>query len=187
MLQVDVYTGLDLINSTCISRFMSPEVHPDCFIAPNAVIIGDVTIKSGASIWYGAVLRGDESNITVGEGTNIQDNVVIHTVPESPVTIGKNCSIGHGAVVHGCIIHDHVIIGINSTILDKAEIHSGSIIGANALVLEGQSIPENSLAVGTPAKVIRENDGSLLAAAKANASQYHILRDQHRNGQHEHY
>jgi carbonic anhydrase/acetyltransferase-like protein (isoleucine patch superfamily) len=110
---------------------MSPQINEDCFIADTAVIIGNVTIESGASIWYGAVLRGDENSIFVGEGTNIQDNVTVHNIPTSPVNIGKNCSIGHGAIVHGCTIHNNVIIGINATILDGAEIHSGSIIGAN--------------------------------------------------------
>ena len=164
---------------------MPPEVHPDCFIAANAVIIGEVIIEKGASIWYGAVLRGDEASITIGEGTNIQDNVTIHTTPTSPVTIGKNCSIGHGAVVHGCRISDNVIIGINATILDHAEIHSGSIVGANALVKEGQVIPENSLAVGVPVKIVRENEKGLLEAAVTNAEQYHLLRDQHKSGKYE--
>jgi carbonic anhydrase/acetyltransferase-like protein (isoleucine patch superfamily) len=166
---------------------MPPEVHPDCFIASTAIIIGEVKIEKGASIWYGAVLRGDEAGITIGEGTNIQDNVTVHTTPTSPVTIGNNCSIGHGAVVHGCKISDNVIIGINSTILDYAEIHSGSIIGANALVKEGQVIPENSLAVGVPAKIVRENEKELLKAAVANAEQYHFLRDQHKSGKYEKY
>jgi carbonic anhydrase/acetyltransferase-like protein (isoleucine patch superfamily) len=161
---------------------MIPQVYPGCFIAENAVIIGDVTIEEGASIWYGAVLRGDEAAIVIGKGTNIQDNVTVHTTPTSPVKVGMNCSVGHGAVVHGCTIHDNVIIGINATILDYAEIHSGSIIGANALVLEKQVIAENSLAVGIPAKVIRENDPELLKVTSANAEQYHFLRDQHKKG-----
>ena len=138
-----------------------------------------MTVERGCSIWYGAVLRGDENSIFIDCGTNVQDNVILHTTTESKVSVGKNCSIGHGAVVHGCKIHDNVIIGINSTILDHAEIHSGSIIGANALVLEKQVVPKNSLAVGVPAKVVRENDDALLEAAIANAKQYHKLRDQH--------
>jgi carbonic anhydrase/acetyltransferase-like protein (isoleucine patch superfamily) len=166
---------------------MPPKVYSECFIAPNATIIGEVTIEKGASIWYGAVLRGDESTIFIGEGTNIQDNVVVHTIPTSPVTVGKNCSVGHGAVVHGCTIHDNVIIGINATILDGAEVHSGAIIGANALVKERQVIPANSLAVGVPAKVVRENDAKLLEVAQANASQYHFLRDQHLKGNYDRY
>ncbi|UCH90147.1 MAG: gamma carbonic anhydrase family protein [Thermoplasmata archaeon] len=166
---------------------MPPKVHPESFIAENAVIIGEVTIEKGASIWYSAVLRGDESTIIVGEGTNIQDNVIVHTTPTSPVSIGKDCSIGHGAVVHGCTVHDKVIIGINSTILDFAEIHTGAIIGANALVREKQIIPPKSLAVGVPAKVVRENDDELLKAAEENAKQYHLLRDQHMKKLHEKY
>ena len=125
-------------------------------------------------------MRGDENSILVGEGTNVQDHVIMHTTPESPVNVGRNCSIGHGAVVHGCTVHDNVIIGINSTILDHAEIHSGSIIGANALVLEKQVIPAKALAVGVPAKIVREDDEKLLEAALINAEQYHTLRDQHK-------
>jgi carbonic anhydrase/acetyltransferase-like protein (isoleucine patch superfamily) len=165
-----------------IPRVMPPKVHPEIFLADSAVIVGEVTVEKGASIWYGAVLRGDEASIHVGEGTNIQDNVIIHVIPPCPVRIGKNCSIGHGAVVHGCTIHDNVIIGINATILDRAEIHSGSIIGAGALVKEGQVIPENSLAVGVPARIIRENDPALLEATIENAEAYHKLRDQHLDG-----
>ena len=116
---------------------MKPKIQPECFIAPSAVIIGKVTVERGCSIWYGAVLRGDENSIFIDCGTNVQDNVILHTTTESKVSVGKNCSIGHGAVVHGCKIHDNVIIGINSTILDHAEIHSGSIIGANALDYSG--------------------------------------------------
>jgi len=161
---------------------MAPRIHPECFIADTAVIIGEVTIEAGASIWYGAVLRGDENSIHIGEGTNIQDNVTIHNIPSHSVKIGKNCSIGHGAIVHGCVIHDNVIIGINATVLDGAEIHTGSIIGANALVLENQVIPENSLAVGVPAKVIRENDYALPELCAENAKKYHELRDLHQAG-----
>lgn len=166
---------------------MPPKVHPDIFIADNAVIVGEVTIEKGASIWYGAVLRGDEASIHIGEGTNVQDNVIIHVIPPCPVKIGKNCSVGHGAVVHGCTIHDHVIIGINATILDRAEIHSGSIIGANALVKEGQVIPKNSLAVGVPARVIREDDPGLLEVCRENAEKYHELRDEHKKGLYKQY
>jgi carbonic anhydrase/acetyltransferase-like protein (isoleucine patch superfamily) len=173
--------GLNFIKQNVVSGTMTPVVHPDCFVAPNAVIIGDVTISRGASIWYGAVLRGDEAGIVIGEGTNIQDNVTVHTTPTSPVTVGKNCSVGHGAVVHGCTVHDSVIIGINSTILDLAEIHSGSVVGANALVLERQVIPPGSLAVGIPAKVVREDHEQYLKTALENAEKYHTLRDEHKN------
>jgi carbonic anhydrase/acetyltransferase-like protein (isoleucine patch superfamily) len=164
---------------------MIPKVAVDCFIADTAVIVGKVTIERGASIWYGAVLRGDEDSIFIGEGTNIQDNVTIHNIPGSPVSVGKNCSVGHGAIVHGCTIHDNVIIGINSTILDGAEVHSGSIIGANALVKEKQVIPPSSLAVGVPAKVVREGDERLPEVCAENAKKYHELRDQHKQQMYE--
>ena len=161
---------------------MQPKIHPDTFIADNAVIIGDVTIEKGVSIWYGAVLRGDEASIHVGEGSNIQDNAVVHVYPERPVSIGKNCSIGHGAIVHGCTLHDYVIVGINATVLDKANIHSYSIIGANALVKEGQVIPQKSLAVGVPAKIVRENDPEIRKVTEYNAEAYYKLRDEHLQG-----
>ena len=127
----------------------------DVFIAPSATVIGDVSLKDNASVWFGAVLRGDSDQISIGAQTNIQDNAVIHCDPEQPTIIGERCIIGHGAIVHGAQLANHVLIGMNATILNDAKIGEFSIIGANALVTSGTVIPPRSLVLGSPAKVVR--------------------------------
>ncbi len=133
-------------------------IHPSVFIAPSATVIGDVTLAANVSIWFGAVLRGDTDRIEVGEGSNVQDNAVLHTDAGSPCIVGANVTIGHGAVVHGCTVGDGALIGINATVLSGAHVGAGSIIGAGAVVMEGASIPPGRLAVGVPAKVVRALD-----------------------------
>ena len=128
----------------------------DFWIAPTAAVIGKVKLAKKASIWWHAVLRGDNEPITVGEGTNIQDGAIIHTDPGFPVGIGALVTVGHMAVVHGCTIGDGALIGINAVVLNGAKIGKNCLIGAKALVTEGMEVPDNSLAVGAPAKVIRE-------------------------------
>ena len=127
----------------------------DVFIAPSATVIGDVSLKDNASVWFGAVLRGDSDQISIGAQTNIQDNAVIHCDPGQPTIIGEECIIGHGAIVHGAQLANHVLIGMNATILNDAKIGEFSIIGANALVTSGTVIPPRSLVLGSPAKVVR--------------------------------
>lgn len=124
-------------------------------IAKNAVIVGDVILKNNVNVWYGAVIRGDECLIEVDENSNIQDNCVCHGSPGFDVKIGKNVTIGHSAIVHGCVIEDNVLVGMNATILDGAIIGNGSIIGANTLITQGKVIPPKSLVIGVPGKVIR--------------------------------
>ncbi|MCL2141550.1 MAG: gamma carbonic anhydrase family protein [Methanimicrococcus sp.] len=124
--------------------------------AKNATIVGDVTFGENVSVWYGAVIRADTGPIIIGDNSNVQDNCVFHSNIDVATVIGKNVTIGHCAVVHGCIIEDNVLVGINSTILDDAVIGAGSIIGANALVPAGKIIPPKSLVLGVPGKVIRE-------------------------------
>lgn len=126
------------------------------FIAPSATVIGNVKLHDNVSIWFGAVIRGDSDSISIGSQTNIQDNAVIHCDPGKPAIIGKSCIIGHGAIVHGAQLSDHVLIGMNATILNDAKIGVFSIIGANSLVTSGMEIPPNSLVLGSPAKVIRK-------------------------------
>ena len=128
----------------------------DIWIAPTAVVIGKVKIAKKASIWWHAVLRGDNEPITIGEGTNVQDGAIMHTDPGFPAIIGDHVTIGHMAMVHGCTIGDGALIGINAVVLNGAKIGNNSLIGAKALVTEGMEIPDNALAVGAPAKVIRE-------------------------------
>jgi carbonic anhydrase/acetyltransferase-like protein (isoleucine patch superfamily) len=126
------------------------------FIAPTATVIGNVKLHDNVSIWFGAIIRGDSDSISIGSQTNIQDNAVIHCDPGKPAIIGKSCIIGHGAIVHGAQLSDHVLIGMNATILNDAKIGVFSIIGANSLVTSGMEIPPNSLVLGSPAKVIRK-------------------------------
>ncbi|MAJ22666.1 MAG: gamma carbonic anhydrase family protein [Candidatus Pelagibacter sp.] len=126
------------------------------WIAPNATIIGDIVIKNDVSIWFNAVLRGDIETITIGEGSNIQDGSVLHTDPGCVLKIGKNVTVGHMVMLHGCSIGDNSLIGIGAVILNNAKIGKNCIIGAKALITENKEIPDNSLVVGSPGKVIRE-------------------------------
>jgi len=164
---------------------MKPKVHPSCYIAPTARIIGNVVIEKGASVWENAVLRGDINTISVGEGANIQDNVTIHVERTNPTRIGADVSIGHNAMVHGAIIEDRCIIGINSTTLNGAVVGEGSIIGGNALVKEGMVIPKGSLAVGIPARVIKEGDPAIAEMTLKNARSYQALREEYLAGKYQ--
>lgn len=125
------------------------------WIAPNACVIGDVILGRNVSIWFGAVVRGDNVTIQIGDGTNIQDNATLHSDQNFPLTIGQNCTIGHGAVVHGCTIGEGSLIGIGAIILDGATIGKGCIVGAGAVVTEGKTFPDGTLVLGAPAKVVR--------------------------------
>ncbi len=162
---------------------MRPKIHDSCYVHPSAVIIGDVTIERECSIWPGAVLRGDLAPVTIGAGSNVQDNCVIHVTEDSPTVIGRNVSLGHLCMVHGATIHDDVIIGINSVLFNRSEIGAGSIVGVNAYVREGMKVPPGSLVIGTPAKIMRSGDASLLEAIRDNAKTYHMLRDRHKAGE----
>lgn len=128
----------------------------DFWIAPTAVVIGKVKLGKKASIWWHAVLRGDNDPITIGAGTNIQDGAVLHSDPGFPLVIGDRVTVGHMAMIHGCTIGDGALIGINAVVLNGAKVGRNCLIGAKALVTEGMEIPDNSLAVGAPAKVIRQ-------------------------------
>ncbi len=129
-----------------------------CWIAPTAVLIGLVILEEDANIWFGAVLRGDNEPIRIGRGSNVQENTLMHTDPGKPLTVGADCTIGHGAIVHGCTIGDGSLIGMGATILNEAVIGRNCIVGANALVTEGKVFPDNSLIVGSPARVVRTLD-----------------------------
>ena len=163
-----------------------PKVHKSCFIASSAVIIGDVTIGKNCGVYPLAVIRGDENSIEIGDGSNVQDCCVIHVNDKFHVKIGNDVSIGHLAMIHGAIIEDECLIGINSTILNGAKIGSGSVIGANALVTAGTEIPKNSLVVGVPGKVIKQ-DESLLELIRSNAESYKRLSQEHLQGKYSAY
>ena len=147
-----------------------PGIHAEAKLAENVAIIGDVEIGAGASVWYGAVLRGDACAIRVGENSNVQDCCCVHGAKDT--TIGKNVTVGHGAIVHGCTVEDNCLIGMGATILDGAVIGEGSIIGAGALVGENKIIPPRSLVVGVPGKVVREVSDEQFEGILKNAELY---------------
>ncbi|MHC1629908.1 MAG: gamma carbonic anhydrase family protein [Methanoculleaceae archaeon] len=154
---------------------------PDVFIAGSATVLGDVKLDSGVSIWYGAVIRGDRDRICIGEGTNIQDNAVIHTSAGYPVTIGRCCSVGHGAIIHGCTIGDNVLVGMGAIVMNGAAVGSGSLIGAGALVTEGSRIPPGSVVVGVPGKVVRKVRPEERSSIHENARVYMELAGRYRS------
>lgn len=144
----------------------------DYWIAPNATVIGNVTLMEGASIWFNAVLRGDCDPITIGRNTNIQDGSILHTDIGIPLTIGEGVTVGHKVMLHGCEIGDNSLIGIGAVVLNGAKIGKNCLIGANALVTEGKVIPDNSLVMGQPGKVVRELDEGAIAGLKMSALHY---------------
>ena len=150
----------------------TPKLDPNSWVASNSVIIGKVELKKDSNIWFNVTLRGDVEPITVGEGSNVQDGSVVHSDPGCPVIIGKNVTIGHLVMLHGCVIEDDCLIGIGSTILNKAKIGKNSIIGANALVTENKVIPERSLVLGSPGKIVRQVTDKEIEEIKENARHY---------------
>ncbi len=157
------------------------KIDKSSFIAPSAVLIGDVTIGKHCGVYPHTVIRGDQNLIEIGDGSNVQDCCVIHTNNVFPVKIGKNVSIGHLAMIHGAIIEDECLIGINATVLNGARIGSGSVIGASALVTAGADIPKNSLVLGVPGKIIKQDEG-LLEMIRSNAETYKMLSQKHLQG-----
>ncbi len=133
----------------------TPQCGQNVYVAPSAVIVGDVVLGNNVSVWFGAVLRGDNECINIGDGTNIQDCCVMHTDPGCPLTIGLNVTVGHKAVLHGCTVGNGSLIGINAVVLNNAQIGNNCLIGANALIGDGKVIPDNSLVVGSPGRILR--------------------------------
>ena len=150
----------------------APDIHPDTWIAPGAHVMGKVVVEEGASIWFCATLRGDNEEIRVGRGSNVQENCVLHTDWGHPLVIGENVTIGHKAMLHGCTIGDGSLIGMGATILNGARIGKGCLIGAGALVTEGKVIPDGSLVMGAPGKVVRELDAEAQARLLKSAAGY---------------
>lgn len=147
-------------------------INESVFIADGAKVIGDVEIGRDSSVWYNAVIRADSASVKIGEGSNVQDNAVIHTSKGSGVRIGDNVTIGHGAIVHGCTVGNNVMIGMGAIVLDGAVIEENSIIGAGALVTQGKVIPAGSLAFGNPAKVVRQLTQQEIHSISVNADSY---------------
>ncbi|MFE7119813.1 gamma carbonic anhydrase family protein [Streptomyces sp. NPDC057654] len=162
-----------------------PRVDPQAFTAPTSVVIGDVTVAAGASLWYHSVLRADCGPIVLGADSNIQDNCTVHVDPGFPVTVGERVSVGHNAVLHGCTVEDEVLIGMGATVLNGAHIGAGSLIAAQALVPQGMRVPPGSLVAGVPAKVRRGLTAEEREQIRHNATMYLELAKAHRAALHE--
>lgn len=150
----------------------SPIISSDSYIAETAVVIGNVTIEKDANIWFGSVLRGDYSEIYIGEGTNIQENSVVHGDKEYKVQVGRGCTIGHGAIIHGCTIGDNSLIGMGAIILNGAKIGNNSIVGAGSLVTQNKEYEDGVLILGNPAKVIRKLTQEEIESNKKSYEEY---------------
>ncbi|MFQ6552228.1 gamma carbonic anhydrase family protein [Aestuariibius insulae] len=149
-----------------------PQIVEDVWIAPDANVIGDVQLEKDVSVWFGSTLRGDNELIHVGAGTNIQENCVLHTDMGFPIEIGPGCTIGHKAMLHGCVIGPNSLVGMGATILNGARIGQNCLIGAGALITEGKEIADGSLVLGAPGKIIRSLDDQAIQALKASALHY---------------
>ncbi|MEV1081413.1 gamma carbonic anhydrase family protein [Streptomyces sp. NPDC050211] len=157
-----------------------PKIDTEAFVAPTSTVIGDVTLEAGASVWYGAVVRGDVERISVGVESNIQDNCTLHADPGFPVSIGARVSVGHNAVVHGATVGDDCLIGMGATVLNGAVIGAGSLVAAQALVPQGMRVPAGSLVAGVPAKVRRELTEEERQGVTLNGTMYAELAKAHR-------
>ncbi|WP_181768191.1 gamma carbonic anhydrase family protein [Streptomyces albidus (ex Kaewkla and Franco 2022)] len=158
-----------------------PKIDEDAYAAPTSVVVGDVTLGAASSVWYGAVLRADCDIITIGQGSNIQDNCTVHADPGFPTHVGEGVSVGHNAVLHGCTVEDEVLVGMSATVLNGARIGAGSLIAAHALVPQGMQVPPGSLVAGVPAKIKRDLSPEELEGIKANALMYQHLARMHRD------
>ena len=159
-----------------------PVVAESAYVDPTAVVIGDVTIGEGSSVWPNVTIRADIDSVTIGEDTNIQDNSVIHEDFGLPVSIGDRCVVGHSCTIHGCIIEDDCLIGMGSTVMNGSKIGAGSIVAAGALVLEGAEIPPRSVVMGSPGKVRRETTEEDLESIRAGAAGYAERAQIHKKG-----
>jgi carbonic anhydrase/acetyltransferase-like protein (isoleucine patch superfamily) len=149
-----------------------PKVHPDAYIAPTAVLIGDVVVEAGASVWFGAVLRGDEAQITVGQGANVQDNAVLHCAEHLPTVLEPNASVGHSAQLEGCIVEHDAVVGMGATMLQRSRLGAGSMLAAGAVLQEGMEVPPGHMAAGVPATVKKALDGSSSSWVGTTAKHY---------------
>lgn len=160
----------------------TPSLPEEYYVADSAAVIGDVTLRNQSSIWFGAVLRGDIEPITIGERSNIQDNSVVHTSHGKPVAVGNGTTIGHQVTLHACTVGDNCLIGMGAILLDGCEVGDNCIVGAGALVKQNQKIPDGSLAVGSPARVIRKLTPGEIENVRQNAVRYVELQARYSNG-----
>jgi carbonic anhydrase/acetyltransferase-like protein (isoleucine patch superfamily) len=159
-----------------------PRVHPDAYIAPTAVLVGDVEVEAGASVWFGAVLRADESRISVAKGANVQDNVVIHCAENLPTVIEEDATIGHSAQLEGCVVERGALVGMGATMLQRSRLGAGSMLAAGAVLTEGEQIPAGHLAAGVPAKVKKPLAGSSNSWVVTSAQHYQKRAVRYRAG-----
>jgi carbonic anhydrase/acetyltransferase-like protein (isoleucine patch superfamily) len=160
--------------------FGAPDIDPEAFVAPTAVVVGKVVLRPRASVWYGAIVRADSELIEIGEDSNVQDGSTLHSDPGYPLVLGRGVTVGHNVVLHGCRVEDDVLVGMGSTVLNGAHIGSGSIVAAGAVVMQGMEVPPNSLVAGVPAKVRRETTEDDRTAIRQNAKNYTDRFDRHR-------
>jgi carbonic anhydrase/acetyltransferase-like protein (isoleucine patch superfamily) len=158
-----------------------PRLGEDAWVADSATVVGRVALLDGASVWYGAIVRGDNEWITIGEGSNVQDAAVLHTDMGFPLTLGRGVSIGHQAMLHGCTVGDNSLIGIQAIVMNGARIGSNCIVGAGAVVTEGKQFPDGSLIVGAPARLVRELTPEQVARLRDNATHYVHNAERHRH------
>ena len=161
---------------------LTPQLHVDSWVAPDANLIGQVVLEAGASVWFGATLRAEHEEIRIGAGSNVQENVVIHVDPGFALSLGQNCTVGHKAMLHGCSIGDNTLIGIGAIVLNGARIGSNCLIGAGALITEAKVIPDGSLVVGAPGRVVRALDEKAIAGLRASAVHYQNNMRRFRDG-----
>lgn len=155
-------------------------IHESVYLAPGSFVLRDVTIGAKSSVWFNAVIRGDEAPIRIGEGSNVQDNAVIHGAPGFPVQIGDGVTVGHSAIVHGCTVGDNTLIGMGAIVLNGAVVGSNCVIGAGALVTGGTVIPDDSIVVGSPAKVIASASEKHLKLIRRSAEEYTVLMEEYK-------
>jgi len=149
-----------------------PQIDADCWVAPDANLIGRVVLEQGASVWFGSTIRADHEEIRIGVGSNVQENCVMHIDAGFPLTIGQDCTIGHKVMLHGCTIGNNTLIGMGATVLNGAKIGNNCLIGAGALITEGKVIPDGSLVMGAPGKVVRELDDAAIKTLTGSALHY---------------
>ncbi len=168
---------------TCYSLDgIAPEIDADTWIAPDASVIGQVMLAAGVSVWFGATLRGDNEALRIGPGTNLQENVVCHTDIGYPLVVGAGCTIGHNVILHGCTIGDNTLIGMGAMVMNGARVGRDCLIGAGALVTEGKEIPDGSLVVGAPGKVVRALDAAAIESLRESARNYQRKLLRYRTG-----
>ena len=161
---------------------LRPDLHPDTWVAPDANLIGQVILEEGASVWFGATIRADHEPIRIGKGSNVQENCVMHIDAGFPLTIGEDCTIGHKVMLHGCTIGDGTLIGMGATVLNGAKIGRNCLIGAGALVTEGKEIPDGSVVMGAPGRVVKELDDKARAMLANGAKHYRENMARFRDG-----